>query len=278
MDDITKKCFSVSELAKLYNISRQTVLYYDKNNLLKPCFRDINGYRYYHFKEYTKLEIILNLRKIGLSISQIRDYIKNPSTAQLNRILENQTIMYNKLISETQEVLKDIEKLKTNIEKTSDEKLEQIYTKRFEEERYYIGPLSSKEMGIKQRMLSLGKSNMQFYRTNHFKYFFNIWMIQPQDYRTGNENNKRFYCIPAELSMTGNQNNILTMPAGLYLCYNFKGMYQPQAQTICSIINKYLDEKHLSLLSPVLVSAQKNFWLTSNKEEYISSLRACIMN
>lgn len=63
--------FSVSELAALGNVSRQTILYYDKHNLLKPNFIDSNGYRYYHFKEYLILEIILNFRKFGsLTIHQ----------------------------------------------------------------------------------------------------------------------------------------------------------------------------------------------------------------
>ena len=35
--------FSVSELAALGNVSRQTILYYDKHNLLKPNFIDSNG-------------------------------------------------------------------------------------------------------------------------------------------------------------------------------------------------------------------------------------------
>lgn len=94
--DLNKKFLSVSELSELCNISRQAVLYYDKHNLLKPNFIDYNGYRYYHFKEYTKLEIILNLRKIGLSLEQIKEYLNNKSENKLYNLLETKVNDYKK--------------------------------------------------------------------------------------------------------------------------------------------------------------------------------------
>lgn len=276
MDEITKKFFSVSELAELYNISRQTVLYYDSNNLLKPSFRDFNGYRYYHFKEYTKLELILNLRKIGLSISQIKDYLNNPSTDDLHQILENQSNKYKKMILDAQTLLNDITQLQKNISNISESGLHQIFFKEFPEKQFYRGPLSSKTMGIKQRMLSLGKSTLPFYQTSHFKYFFNKWVISKKDYQAGKANTNRFYCIPADFPIGKAEKNIFKMPAGLYLCYKFKGLYQPQSQEICNKINQYLKNHNLTLFSPILISAQKNFWLTSKTEEYISLLQTCI--
>ena len=40
--------FSVGEMAEFYHISRQTILYYDKEDLFKPKIIDeYNVYRYY---------------------------------------------------------------------------------------------------------------------------------------------------------------------------------------------------------------------------------------
>lgn len=44
---MTKNMLTVSRLAKSLNLSRTTVLYYEKQGLLKPRFIAENGYRWY---------------------------------------------------------------------------------------------------------------------------------------------------------------------------------------------------------------------------------------
>lgn len=38
---------SISEMAKLHGITRQTLIHYDNIDLFKPAKVDTNGYRYY---------------------------------------------------------------------------------------------------------------------------------------------------------------------------------------------------------------------------------------
>lgn len=38
---------SISEMAKLHGITRQTLIHYDSIDLFKPAKVDTNGYRYY---------------------------------------------------------------------------------------------------------------------------------------------------------------------------------------------------------------------------------------
>lgn len=42
--------FYASDLAQLYNISKQTLIFYDKKDLFKPDYVDSNGYRMYSRK------------------------------------------------------------------------------------------------------------------------------------------------------------------------------------------------------------------------------------
>ena len=41
-----KEFVSISDMAKLHNISRQTLIHYDKIGLFKPMHTDENGYRH----------------------------------------------------------------------------------------------------------------------------------------------------------------------------------------------------------------------------------------
>ena len=50
--------FTPGELAKLLGISKQLLLYYDKNDIFSPEFVDENGYRFYVLSQYFTLQII----------------------------------------------------------------------------------------------------------------------------------------------------------------------------------------------------------------------------
>ena len=63
-----RKYFTAGELAAIFNISKQSLLYYDKVNLLSPDFVSENGYRNYSIQQFLDLEIIVNLRALDISI------------------------------------------------------------------------------------------------------------------------------------------------------------------------------------------------------------------
>ena len=67
----TRNCFTAGELANLFGISKQTLLYYDKIHLLSPDFISENGYRHYAIEQYLYLEIIVNMRSLDFSIADI---------------------------------------------------------------------------------------------------------------------------------------------------------------------------------------------------------------
>lgn len=47
-----KNLFSIGEVSKYQNISKQTLIYYDKIGLFRPAYVDPdNGYRYYSPKQ-----------------------------------------------------------------------------------------------------------------------------------------------------------------------------------------------------------------------------------
>lgn len=83
-----KKYYTAGKLARLFNIPKQTMLYYDKMGILKPEFVAENGYRYYSTPQYLTLEIILFLRKMDISVPDIRKFLENRSRDNILRILD----------------------------------------------------------------------------------------------------------------------------------------------------------------------------------------------
>ncbi|MFK4785397.1 MerR family transcriptional regulator [Fusobacterium sp. MFO224] len=71
-----KKIFTVSEIAKILKINKNTVLYYDKEGVVRAKRKKENNYRYYTFEHIRDLKIALFLREMNFSIKEIL-YMKN---------------------------------------------------------------------------------------------------------------------------------------------------------------------------------------------------------
>ncbi len=67
--------FSIGEFSKLAKTTIKTLRFYDEIDLFKPSHTEDNGYRYYSIDDLNKLTMILELREIGLSISEIKNVL-----------------------------------------------------------------------------------------------------------------------------------------------------------------------------------------------------------
>jgi DNA-binding transcriptional MerR regulator len=64
--------YTISQLAKKCSLSRSTVLYYEKVGLLDGAKRGGNGYRYYDGKALERLMRVVELRRTGIALEQIK--------------------------------------------------------------------------------------------------------------------------------------------------------------------------------------------------------------
>ena len=80
--------YTIGEICKRFNLSRSTILYYDKLGLLKATKRQANNYRVYNEEQVTRLENILIYRNFGVSLKDIGK-ILDPSNSEVSTILLN---------------------------------------------------------------------------------------------------------------------------------------------------------------------------------------------
>ncbi|WP_404389820.1 MerR family transcriptional regulator [Pseudoalteromonas phenolica] len=64
----------VTELAKSFGTTADTVRYYTRLGLLKPT-KSVNGYKSYSNKEVSRLIFILSARNLGFSVADIKQII-----------------------------------------------------------------------------------------------------------------------------------------------------------------------------------------------------------
>lgn len=82
--------YSSGEFAKLTGVNKRTLHYYNEIGLFCPQIIGENGYHYYSGFQFAQLELILTLRKIGLSIDEIRDYINGQPDEAFPLMMEKQ--------------------------------------------------------------------------------------------------------------------------------------------------------------------------------------------
>jgi MerR family transcriptional regulator, thiopeptide resistance regulator len=78
---------TVGQLAKRCGLSRATLLYYEREGLLRPSVRAANGYRYYGDAEVERIRRIAGYRSYGVSIADIRDLLGRESSGATEQVL-----------------------------------------------------------------------------------------------------------------------------------------------------------------------------------------------
>lgn len=129
----------LNELSKLFTINSATIRFYDEKGLMPFLKREKNGYRYLNETDIKWIEIIVCLKRTGMSIKDIKQYIDLCIAGQSTINARHLMIIKQKVIVETKiiELQNELQFLK-------------------EKENYYQ-KLISKEVGIKDHPYSYSK-------------------------------------------------------------------------------------------------------------------------
>ena len=101
----------IGEFSRIGQVSVKTLRYYDTVDLLKPCQVDsATGYRYYSFDMLPKLNRILALKELGLSLDQIKQLLDDDLSAeQLRGMLRFKQVEIQQQLADEKEKLALVE-------------------------------------------------------------------------------------------------------------------------------------------------------------------------
>lgn len=85
-----KKFFSISDFAKLADVSRQTLIYYDKIGLFYPSYIAPNGYRCYTHNQIGIITLINTLTELGVPLKEIKQIINQITPEKAINLFEQQ--------------------------------------------------------------------------------------------------------------------------------------------------------------------------------------------
>lgn len=75
--------YLIGDVAKMLDISAETIRFYEKEGLIAPQKDEKNNYRYYSINDITQLNDILFLRELGLGIKDIKETLGGTNSKDL---------------------------------------------------------------------------------------------------------------------------------------------------------------------------------------------------
>lgn len=120
-----KKDITIGEFANLMDVSTHQIRYFEEKGILFPSYVDENGYRMYGIDQIYTLSHILLLRRLNISVSDIKKQFTTFSPDDYMETLE-------KSVTEIEKQIRDLHIIKDVTEKIiSKAKLSQVYLNDF---------------------------------------------------------------------------------------------------------------------------------------------------
>ena len=109
-----KKTYTISELAKEFDISTRTIRYYEEVGLLSPK-RTSGNQRIFTRKDRAKLKLILRGKRLGFSLEEIKEMIEMYDVAGEPEQIRLTLKYGDKKLKEIEEKIKELELLKEGL-------------------------------------------------------------------------------------------------------------------------------------------------------------------
>lgn len=210
--------FTVGQFAKIHNLNRRTLHYYDEIKLFSPNYKKDNNYRYYSLNQSAELQYILALRELGMSIAEIKEYLSNPKDEDFIDLTDKKIDELYEKISYFDSLRKYLINKKKNIILTHNVKNGDIQIQNLEEELLYITKIPHKEHNIKDMGFIMNHLE-KAWKYNDFKVGCGSY-ISIEKIKKGNiEIYDGLFSLVTEKKTTNS--NIIKRDKGTYLCgYN----------------------------------------------------------
>ncbi|WMJ80718.1 MerR family transcriptional regulator [Clostridium sp. MB40-C1] len=267
-----KDYYKIGEISKIYGISRDSLMYYEKLGVLTPV-RDSNGYRLYTMNDIWKLNLIKELRTFNFPIKKIKEYINNRTVKTTQNMLKEEvSLIDNKLKELTllkENVMRRLENINSAENLTELNTVKVIYIK--ERKALKLNAQISSDEEIDYMIKKLQKKHEDtFYLLGNTKVgaIYNLNSLKNKIY---NEYQSVFCLV--EDSKT---NYDLLLQEGYYASLSYKGKYSSNKQYL-SILFSFINKNKYKVISNPIELYKIDVHETSLEKEFITEIQIPIL-
>ncbi|WP_418566673.1 MerR family transcriptional regulator [Peptacetobacter sp.] len=255
---------TVSQFAKLHNVNKRTLHYYDEIGIFSPDYKGDNGYRYYDYMQGVDFEYIKMLKELNMGLDEIKKYIDNPNEEDFKKIAEvkikeiNQEI---KLLNRRKEVLED------KLQKLS--KCDEVRNKNYikvvecEEEKFFYTPFKFEDDDLKQLISHIKDVWTVDEYCKGIGSFVSVEKIQRGEF-------EEYDGLFIEMLDDIDSDNMIIKPKGKYICAYHMGDWDTLPDFYGEIV-KYAEENNLTLVGYSFEIGMNDFAI-SDMKDYITQI------
>lgn len=258
---------TVSQFAKLHNINKRTLHYYDEIGIFSPSYKGENGYRYYDYMQGVDFEYIKMLKELNMGLDEIKKYIDNPNEADFKEIAEikiDEIEQEIKTLNRRREVLEDklnkLNKCDLVREKNS------INIVECEEEKFFFTPFKFEDDDLKQLISHIKDVWTVDEYCKGIGSFISVDKIERSEF----EEYDGLFIEMLEGMESKNTKNTIIKPKGKYICAYHVGDWDTLPKFYGEIV-EYAEKNNLTLIGYSFEIGMNDFAI-SNMEDYITQI------
>lgn len=234
--------YKISEFSKITNLTIKSLRYYDEESILIPSYRNNeNSYRYYDENDFKKARLIIMLRELDFSISEIKDVLANCNNSEdLSYYLEEKKNMLENKISKEKELIR---KITLYIKPNNMEEISMSYKIEVKE----IAPVTVASIRYKGKYSDVGTYIGKIYKTvkNNgagapFNCYYDAEFKEEADIET---------CVPTTKLINDSSILAKNLPAIKAICTTHTGSYD-QLNLAYKALFDYANEHNIICLTP----------------------------
>lgn len=258
-----KNYFKIGELSKLYGISVDSLRYYEKIGLLRPE-RGESGYRYYSIRDIWKLNSIRDLRDLGFSMEQIRQYLDHHSTGSTLALLEQEQQTIDERIRELQNLRQNVSRRMEAIRSAQSLETDRIMEVSYPRRQCYTIPegyTDEREMDVLMRRLqNMDREHLYLIGSHQLGTAISLSEARA----TGDILYRGVFVI--------DQGGKDVLPEGNYLTVTYRGDYE-KSRLWAGRLLQYADRRGIRLEGDLLEILLVDIHTSQNVQEQITQLQ-----
>lgn len=258
---------TVSQFAKLHNVNKRTLHYYDEIGIFSPDYKGENGYRYYDYMQGVDFEYIKMLKELNMGLDEIKRYIDNPNEEDFKEIAEvkiKEIDQEIRTLNRRREVLED--KL-NKLNKCDDlRKKNSVKVIECEEQKFFYTPFKFEDDDLKQLISHIKDVWTVDEYCKGIGSFISVDKIQRGEFE---EYDGLFIEMLDDMESKNTKNTIIK-PKGKYICAYHMGDWDTLPDFYDEIV-KYAEENNLTLVGYSFEIGMNDFAI-SDMEDYITQI------
>ena len=263
--------FSIGELSSYQNISKQTLIFYDKIGLFRPAYVDPgNGYRYYSASQLDELDTILILKKCGLSLQAIKELLEHYTTESSLRVLTQQVQVLDRQMEELRMVRSRLAQRCVQLERASlhREGGDQPRVERLPAQLLLIRPVEP-PFTLREISIATKQCFAQAFQEQLPIYFQSGVTVPLERIRAGRYTEASAAFLPIE--GTDRAENLLQLPEGLGASIYHRGDYPSIGRSYRRLL-EFCQAEKLEIRSDSYEFCINDYITTGDESEYLTKI------